>query len=102
MKKIVINTRYGGFGLSEEACKMLNLPYKSYMGGHQYADHSTRMDPELIHVVETLGEKANGEASELEIVEINDNDVYRIDSYDGKESLEYVCRLKPNCMNIAE
>ena len=45
-----------------------------------------RHDPLLVRVVEELGEDANGDYAELEIVETNSN-FYRIDEYDGFESL---------------
>ena len=46
-----------------------------------------RTDPILIEVVETLGEKANGEHAKLEIVEIPDGIEWHIDEYDGIESV---------------
>ena len=63
--KIVINTCYGCFGLSEEACKLLNIK-----NDYKYTDYVKRGDPKLVEVVEKLGEKANGNYAKLEIVEV--------------------------------
>jgi len=46
-----------------------------------------REHPDLIKVIEELGEKANSESSELRIVEIPDGVDYEIDDYDGIESI---------------
>ena len=48
-----------------------------------------RTDPDLIKVVEELGEKANSNYSELEIVEIPNGFEYTIDEYDGMETVYY-------------
>jgi len=67
--KIVINGCYGGFGLSEKAYKKLGLEWDGY-GGFAYREEDKRMAPELIEVVEELGEEANGEHAKLKIVEV--------------------------------
>ena len=46
-----------------------------------------RDDTDLVKVVETLGEKANGLFAKLEIIEIPDGVEYEIDEYDGMESI---------------
>ena len=78
--KIVINTCYGGFGLSEEACKLLNIK-----NGYKYIDYAKRGDPKLVEVVEKLGEKANGNCAKLKIEEVEGR--FKIDYYDGIESI---------------
>ena len=80
MTKIVINTCYGGFGLSKEATDFINLEED------QYEMFIRRDDPKLVRAVEALGDKANGTYAQLEIVEIPD-DVkhWVICEYDGKE-----------------
>jgi len=114
MKKIAINTCYGGFDLSTEA----ELLYwqKKYPGQEIttnkdeygwmdcfflddkqlfldfYKDES-REDPILIEVIETLGKKANSQYSNLEIVEIPDDVLYTIEDYDGIESVHEVHRV---------
>ena len=46
-----------------------------------------RTDPDLIRVVEELGEKANGECADLKIVKIPNGIDYEIDEYDGLETI---------------
>ena len=101
--KIVINTCYGGFSLSKEAGKWLlnngiEEPFKSKiqrrineMGGSNFIladleEHSNRTHPLLVKCVETLGKRASGEYAKLEIEEVS-GDYYRIDEYDGIESV---------------
>jgi len=50
-------------------------------------DDFERHDPDLVAVVEELGDDASGRFAKLEIVEINGNK-YRIDKYDGLEMVE--------------
>jgi len=84
--KMVLNQCYGGFGLSDKACEMLGIEYDGEM---------ERTDPRLIAVVESLGEEANGDYAELEIVEIPDETTdWDISEYDGFESLVYVVNGK--------
>lgn len=54
----------------------------SFTRGYEPADRS---DPDLIHVIEKLGEKANGSHSDLKIVEIPDGIKWHIHEYDGIE-----------------
>lgn len=46
-----------------------------------------RNDPALVQVVEELGAKANGNLANLVIAEIPEGQKYRIDEYDGTESV---------------
>jgi hypothetical protein len=46
-----------------------------------------RNDPALVQVVEELGDRANGMNAELCIEEVPAGTLYRIDEYDGKESV---------------
>jgi len=75
--KIAINKCYGGFGLSDEACKMLKCDKYDY--------DDKRTDPELIRVVELLGEKADGSCANIRVIEIPDGIDYTIEEYDGME-----------------
>ncbi len=45
-----------------------------------------RDDVDLVYIVETLGKKANGNCANLKIIEIEGK--WRIDEYDGYESVE--------------
>lgn len=46
-----------------------------------------RDDPALVQVVEEMGDKANGSCAKLCIQEIPKGTAYRIDEYDGNESV---------------
>jgi hypothetical protein len=93
--KVVINTRIGGFSLSTEAlieyCKLKKLDYTiepaeySNVSDYVVVDNERlwhwdipRHDPDLISVVEKLGNKANGISTELKIVDIPDGVEYII------------------------
>lgn len=80
MPCVVINTCYGGYGFSEKA-RDLFLRF-----GITRPEDLPRHDPRVIHVVETLGVKANGSASFLKVVTIK-GFKYRIHEYDGSESI---------------
>ena len=84
MNKVVYNTKYGLFGLSEKAvkmyCKLKGLKTSAYLN----IDKIVRHDPILIQIVEELGTKANGPYANLSIAEI-EGDRYRISEYDGVE-----------------
>lgn len=78
--KVVINRCFGGFGLSDEAEKILGDTYSRY--------NSSRTCPALVAVVEKLGSKrASGRFAELEVVEIPDGIKWHIDEYDGNEEI---------------
>ena len=46
-----------------------------------------RTDPALVQVVEELGEAANGMSAALRIAELPAGTLYRIDEYDGSETV---------------
>ena len=133
--KLVINSCYGGFGLSPRATKRyLELKGKEayfyrqtkyncqdntlefqridnaenlnelfvycttedqgevlndYPDNTFYNRNIPRNDKHLVQVVEELGVEANSKVSKLEIVEIENGRWYKIDEYDGYESVEY-------------
>jgi len=107
--KIVINNKYGGFGLSNEAIEryleLRKIPYSKTnkpngevvfeAGGQVYdLEYITydldRSDSCLIQTIEELGEKANGRNAELIIVEVNENEIFYIEEDDGWESVKTV------------
>ena len=102
--KIAINRRYGGFQLSDEAMRLFaekkGMIIKKrgdffYIeeDGHYFNDYLfSRSDPDLISVIEELGEKANTEYSTLGVVEIPDDVNWYIEEYDGWESVHEVHR----------
>ena len=82
--KIVINSCYGGFGLSEVALLRLGCE-----NSFEYDDRRT--DPALVSVVEGLGRLASGYLSRLHVVEIPDEATdWELNDYDGVESVTYV------------
>ena len=96
---VVINTRFGGFGLSREAAEAVlkrkgieyrietdrnNMGYPYIGTGWDTAvDICERYDPDLVAVVQELGERANGASAQLKIVKFEIG--VEIDNYDGKE-----------------
>jgi hypothetical protein len=84
MTKIVYNACYGGFGLSEAAI----LRYAEITGAKGFSVYDIeRTDPALVQVVEEMGEAANGMSAALRIAELPAGTLYRIDEYDGSETV---------------
>lgn len=78
--ELVINSCFGGFGLSKKAL--------AWLGTNDTPD---RDDPRLVECVRALGDEVNSLFSELEIVEIPDDVTdWEIREYDGLESVIYV------------
>lgn len=74
--KVVINTCWGGFNLSDKALATL---------GVEYAFDVDRCDPALVALVEADPEGTGGPHSELRVVEIPDDVEFFIKDYDGME-----------------
>lgn len=100
MVKIVYNAEFGGFSISKEAVLLAreisgdpnwgnvsDSELNRSFGLGQYPN-VVRHDPVLVRVVEELGERASGPYATLQIVELPDGTEYRIDEYDGSESVE--------------
>jgi hypothetical protein len=85
MTKVVYNSCYGGFSFSDRACARL-----VELGVANADNHGSRSvcrhDPLVIQVVEELGQDASGMCARLSVAEIQ-GDRYRIDEYDGIESV---------------
>ena len=111
MKKIVINTCYGGFGLSDKAIHRfaelsgINLYKKgdgyfsNYYTDPEFSDDSyfsssdiERNSTILIQVIEELKDEANDRCANLKIVEIPDDVDWTIEEYDGLEWVSEVHR----------
>ena len=87
--KVVINTCYGGFGLSCTAEALVEE-----RTGEEFCSWShPRHCPVLVSVVEELGEAAGGRAAVLEVVEIRGNK-YIVNEYDGSESVQEPSDIK--------
>ena len=82
--KVVINTSFGGFSLSEAAierfCELDGLNPADF-----YPQMVERNDPNLVQVVQELGVDAETLYSELKIVEVPDDVKWHIHEYDGME-----------------
>lgn len=98
-QKIVINTCYGGFSLSREAIELMAawgheeaLEVLKRDTFYAYLPKTLRNDALLVKVVETLGEKASGEVTDLKVVEIPDEVEWIIEEYDGNEWVAEVHR----------
>lgn len=104
MKKIVINKCFGGFGISRAAFLRLREMGNEYAiaeadVGEMYDDGSgprsdycdsfgddiPRDDPDMVAVVEGMGDKANARYADLFVVEIPDDVEWEIEEYDGTE-----------------
>jgi hypothetical protein len=95
--KIVINTCFGGFSLSDDALEALEsgahpavLAYIEAVGRGEKKDwhhvEIARDDRMLVNVVENLGsERASGRHASLKVVEIPDGVEWGIAEYDGQE-----------------
>lgn len=117
--KVVINSCYGGFSLSDKAMQL----YCDKKGIKVYPEHETcgstlfylkspeerkesneeddniiwssdikRNDSTLVEVVKELGRKANGTYAKLKIVNIPDDISWEVDEYSGMESIEELHR----------
>ena len=84
MTKIVINTCYGGFGLSEEAFAQFR-EIKGLGVQYDFDGDIPRDDPVLIQIVEQLGQRSHGDYAKLKVVEIPDDVKWHIGEYDGCE-----------------
>lgn len=106
--KIVINSDFGGFGLSDAAYERylelkgieFEVEHRSfgitnyYKKNHLHDDNYylsyydiERNDPVLIQVVEEMGKEADSRHSSLKIVEIPDDVDWVLEEYDGAEHI---------------
>ena len=102
--KVVINSDYGGFSLSDWATevyaerkgiRLTKRKNEFWKIGSDYFIEGTeeyfevreipRNDPVLVAVVEELGSKANGFCASLKVVEIPENVDWYVEEYDGNE-----------------
>ena len=84
IRRIVINTCYGGFSISGEAEKL----YKERAGitdPEWWHCDLNRDDSILVSIVRELGVDANGDHSKLKIVEIPAEVEWQIEENDGRE-----------------
>jgi hypothetical protein len=106
LRRVVINTQHGGFGLSHKAqieyLKRSDIAYtledresrdstlrlgpSIKVNGNHWSDYNIARDnPVLVSVVEDLKSRANGAHANLKIVQIPADVSWVIEEYDGKE-----------------
>ena len=84
--KVVINTCYGGFGLSEAAYEKLiewGISVRPRYWDTWTSDN--RSHPLLVRLVEEMGDGASGQYASLKVVEIPDDVRWHVEEYDGME-----------------
>jgi hypothetical protein len=85
--KVVYNRCFGGFSLSKRAVDVLVERGAIGKAEYDFGCHGiSRHHPELVRVVEELGDAANAPYAKLAIEEI-EGDRYRIVECDGNESV---------------
>ena len=108
-RKVAYNACFGGFSISEKAVKRareisgnpkwggvtlweekpkdpFSMKFENLLIGYGYsANDLERHDPVLVQVIEELGDEASGKFALLRIEEVDGP--YRIDEYDGNESV---------------
>lgn len=112
MTKVVINTCYGGFSLSDAAVELIlqkrGVEYTKHRDPIGYCNNyatatgqvncqsfeGDRTDPDVVAVVEELGSAANRRYSNLQIEELTPGEKYRIREYDGMEWIERESEIK--------
>ena len=94
MYKIVINSCFGGFGVSEQGAKWLLAngasPEKVTINDYGWVYVTCDLErhhPLLVQMVEALGDKASGPHASLRIHTMA-QPLYRVNEYDGAESVE--------------
>lgn len=97
MRKIVINCKFGGFSLSNQAIELYGTLSGIILNKNSsklycredgtYFNHRylSRTDAILIEVVEKLGKNANGKFSDLRIISIPEDVEWEICEHDGSE-----------------
>lgn len=70
--------------MSQEQRMASNSLYEKHDISNRYIP---RDDPHLVQVIEEMGEKASGRCASLKIAEVPSGSRYRIDEYDGNESV---------------
>lgn len=92
--KVVINRCWGGFSLSKDAEKDLNVnERRCYPNGMFLYDDEARTYQPLIDLIEEKGSGyVSGVYADLCIVEIPDDVNWYISNYDGMEEVEEVHR----------
>lgn len=88
LKKVVINTCFGGYSLSEKVVFKFNEESGTKMSATEASYKIPRDNDLLIRIIEEVGvEDAGGLCADLKIIEIPDDVEFVISEYDGIETL---------------
>lgn len=80
--------------LTKDYGKTIKDDRKDFKSDYFYYGNIERDDADLVKVVETLGEeKSSGRLSQLRVIEIPDGVEWKLDEYDGIESIHEVHRI---------
>lgn len=85
--KVLYNTCYGGFGVSQKAIDLFNERRPEAHVEYSFEMEEYRSDPILIDIVNELGEEARRSCSKLAVAEFPDGYDYWIEDYDGVETV---------------
>jgi hypothetical protein len=83
-RKVVINTCFGGFGLSEKAVEIY-AEQKEIVPVDVSTYDIPRDDSTLVAIVEQLGPESAGRFASLKVVEIPADVEWTVQEYDGAE-----------------
>jgi hypothetical protein len=83
IQRIVINTKHGGFGLSDQASRLFTE--RTGIADDQGFRQIDRDDPVLVAIVRELGADADTRFAKLKIVEVPYGVDWQIEEYDGVE-----------------
>lgn len=88
LKKVVINTCFGGYGLSEKVVLKFNEEIGTNMSASVASYTIPRDNDLLIRIIEEVGvANAGGLSANLKIIEIPDDIEFVIREYDGRETV---------------
>jgi hypothetical protein len=93
MTKIVYNACFGGFSISAGAVRLGKVLAPDDVHWTEVCEEygmfeGPRHDQTLVRVVEELGDDANGMCAKLRVAAVPSGALYRIDEYDGRESIK--------------
>ena len=95
--EVVINTCYGGYGVSEQAITWLEKHGSSVVSSWELGSDSleNRTNPLLVECVKELGDAASASLAELKVIKIPKDEITRelcIKEYDGIEWVQEVTK----------
>lgn len=86
IRQVVINTQHGGFGLSPDAWVVYCVRHGWDPDDENLHERMiARDDPDLVAVMEEMGDRANGRFAKLKVVQIPHEVDWIIQEYDGVE-----------------